>query len=316
MAEDLRTNEPLPDERPLAIGFSDLRGFTSYTAKRGDRQAYGVARSFIELAERHVTEQGGAVLKTYGDGVMTSFEAPEGAVRYAVGMQEELRSFNEEHGDEPLSAGIGLTWGPAIRTEDDLFGHSVNFAKRLADLAKGGQIVVSPSLYELVKGQRGFNFRDIGERPIKGLGTERLYEFVWQDEAASIHLADDSLNVVLTEGGRLVLQFAKPIEDKLSSLQEKIGSRLGEPSFLETLERRIVKGLMKRLPGWLETPEHLAGMGIEHPLEDVDARLEGGGLTITLPTGRRLRFKRREIDLADARAFLERFRQLKASPPD
>ena len=39
-------------EQPLAIGFSDLRGFSSYTAERGDREAFRLAQRFSELVER------------------------------------------------------------------------------------------------------------------------------------------------------------------------------------------------------------------------------------------------------------------------
>ena len=65
---------------PLAVGFSDLRGFSSYTAKRGDEAALEVARALTRLVEEQVAEHGGRLLKTYGDGVMTSFEDAESAM--------------------------------------------------------------------------------------------------------------------------------------------------------------------------------------------------------------------------------------------
>ncbi len=71
---------------------------------------------------------------------------------------------------------------------------------------------------------------------------------------------------------------------------------------------------MKRLPKWLEAVERLAGMGIEHPIEEVEADFARGRLTIVLPDGRRFRFKRSQIPPADAKLFLKRFNELRARP--
>ena len=136
----------MSSEGPFAIQFSDLREFTAMTAERGDEEAFRLVRAFVELVEQRVSGHDGRVLKTYGDGVMTSFEDAAHAVECSIEMQDTLCS-EYCHGEEAaLSAGIGLTWGKAIRTDDDLFGSSVNLAKRIADVAKGGQIIVSSSV--------------------------------------------------------------------------------------------------------------------------------------------------------------------------
>jgi len=303
----------VPDERPLAIGFSDLRGFTSYTAKRGDREAYRVAKTFIEMAEEQAAAEGGAVLKAYGDGVMTSFEIAEQALHYASGMQRALHSFNERHKEEPVSAGIGLTWGSAIREQGDLFGHSVNLAKRLADIAKGGQIVISSPLYDLTKTYDEFSFRDLGEPTIKGLGSQSLYELIWLDEVANLCLTDDTLNVVLTEDDKLVLEFAKPIEEKLLALRQRLERTRDGSAVANPIKRAVADRLTRQLPRWMKAAERLAGVAVEQHLKDVEAHLDKGKLTILLPGGRRLCFTERQIDPVDAERFLEKFRELKGS---
>jgi class 3 adenylate cyclase len=304
-------------EHPLAIGFSDLRGFSSYTAERGDRDAFRLASCFADLVSRHVSEGGGAVLKTYGDGVMTSYESAEGALQCASAMQEALSAYNESHEDEPLSAGIGLSWGTVIRTDDDVFGHSVNLAKRLADIAKGGQVVVSTSLCDQIDAEGRFCLRDLGDHEIKDLGDHRLFELVWREEVANLCLSDDSLNVVLTEDDKLVLEFAKSIEEKLQFAQEKLLEEAGSEgsSAVASLRRQVAQRLSKTLPRWIDSFQTSAGLGVEHRLDQVEATLNRGRLTIQLPTGKKLRFDGRQVDLGQAERFLEKLRALKAGPP-
>jgi len=299
-------------ERALAVGFSDLRGFSSYTAERGDREAFRVVSQFTDLVSCHVDQHGGRVLKTYGDGVMTSFDEAEGAVACAANMQRALRDFNERNEETPISAGIGLTWGPVIQTEDDLFGHSVNFAKRLADVAKGGQIVVSSAICEVITDENRFCFRELGERAIKGLGRHKLYELVWLDEVANLCLNDDTLNVVLTEDDKLVLEFAKPLEERLQQIRQKLDQpRDNEPATSTWLRERIAKRLEKSMPRWLESAQQWAsGMGIEHALDEVQVTYEGERLSVILPGGKNLVFPRGKFDPDQAMRFIERLEAL------
>jgi len=296
------------DEQPLAIGFSDLRGFTSYTAERGNREAFRLARRFVDLVDREVSEEGGRVLKTYGDGVMTSHESPDVALRCSAAMQEALRRYNAEHEDEPLSAGIGLSWGSVLHTGDDVFGHSVNFAKRLADLAKGGQILVSSSLHERTAKDGTARMRHLGEHQIKGLGQHSLYEYVWREEVANLNLSDGSLNVVLTEDDKIVLEFAKSIEEKLKLAHEKLlaeaGSDDGGP--VAVMRRKVAQSLARKLPRWIDSFQASAGLGVEHGLEDVEATLRSGRLVIRLPSGKRLALEKGQVDLGQAERFVEK----------
>ncbi|MFC2077721.1 adenylate/guanylate cyclase domain-containing protein [Candidatus Bipolaricaulota bacterium] len=301
------------DEQPLAIGFSDLRGFSLYTAERGDRQAFRLASRFSDLVERQVSEGGGVVLKTYGDGVMTSYERASDALQCATAMQEALSRYNESHEEEPLSAGIGLSWGSVIHTGDDVFGHSVNLAKRLADVAKGGQVIVSSSVCERTGTGEGFCLRDLGDHEIKDLGTHQLFELVWREEVANLCLSDDSLNVVLTEDDKLVLEFAKSIEEKLQFAQEKLLEEAGSEGggAVALLRRQVASRLSKTLPRWIDSFQASAGLGEEHRLDQVKATLNRGRLTIQLPTGKKLRFDGHQVDIGQAERFIEKLRVLK-----
>jgi class 3 adenylate cyclase len=305
------------DEQPLAIGFADLRGFSQYTAERGDRDAFRLASRFADLVSQHVQEEGGAVLKTYGDGVMTSHGSADAALRCAAAMQEALRVYNETNEDEPLSAGIGLSWGTVIHTGDDVFGHSVNLAKRISDVAKGGQVIVSSSIRERANPEGGFRLRDLGSHEVKGLGAHILWELVWREEVANLRLSDNSLNVVLTEDDKLVLEFAKPVEEKLELARQKLLAEAASDGrgAVAALRRQVAKKLSRELPRWMDSYQARAGLGEEHSLSDIRASLSRGKLTIELPKGKRMTLDRTQIDLGQAERFIEMLRSLKGGAP-
>jgi class 3 adenylate cyclase len=297
----------MSNQEPLAIQFSDLREFTAITTERGDEEAFRLVRAFVELVESRVSDHGGRVLKTYGDGVMTSFEDAAQAVACSIEMQDALCEEYCRGEETSLSAGIGLTWGTAIRTDDDLFGSSVNLAKRIADVAKGGQIVVSSSVARhsaLAPTQH--SFRDLGERTLKGLGAHHLYELVWRNEVAKLDTVRDDVEFVLTDDDKLVIEFAKPAQEKLREAQEKLAV-LGEgEGGLEGMIKRAVGGLVaRRLPSVVEWAGARAGMGMEHDLKDVDVRLYGGKLTLFIKGRKRLTFGDKDVDLLEAERFAD-----------
>ncbi len=303
----------MSDDRPLAIQFSDLREFTAITAERGDEEAFRLARAFAGLVESRVTDHGGRVLKTYGDGVMTSFDDPVRAVECSIRMQDALCT-EYGHGEETtLSAGIGLTWGTAIRTDDDLFGSSVNLAKRIADVAKGGQIIVSSTVARhAALAATGHDFRDLGERPLKGLGEHRLYEVVWRNEVATLETVRDDMEFILTDDHKLVIQFAKEAREQLRNVQEKLASLgEGETGLEGRIKRSIGRRVARRLPDVVEWAAARAGMGMEHELGDVEARLEGGKLVLFINGRKRITLGDKSVDLSAAERFIDRLAALK-----
>jgi class 3 adenylate cyclase len=308
----------MSSNEPIAVQFSDLRGFSSFTAQHGDEKAFQIARQFVDLVGASVEQYGGRLLKTYGDGVMTSFEDPSQAVRCAVTMQETL--CNEYCGgddDDPaISAGIGLTWGSAIQTDGDLFGQTVNLAKRLADEAKGGQIVASSSVFDETGLFDGYSFRDMGERSLKGIGDHQLYEVIWRPEVARIETADDHMDIVLTEDQKVIVELGKSMKDKLEATIRQLETEMGDEEhsgLARFIKSKLAKRLAKSLPTWIDWAQTRSGLGIEHAIQDVNAQIVDGKLTLTLgPKKRSLSFNPNDIDPTSAQAFVERLQRMKA----
>jgi len=308
----------MSSNQPIAVQFSDLRGFSSFTAQHGDEKAFQIAQQFIDLVGANVQRHGGRLLKTYGDGVMTSFDDPERAVRCAAAMQEMLcdEYCGGSDEDSTISAGIGLSWGTAIQTDGDLFGHSVNLAKRLADEAKGGQIVASSSVVDETGVLEGYTFRDMGERSLKGIGDHQLYEVVWRPEVARIATSDDHMDIILTEDHKVIVELGKSMKDKLEETLRQLESGMDDDEdsgVARFLKQKLAKRLAKSLPNWVDWAQSRAGLGIEHAVQDVNAEIAHGKLTLTLgPTKKSLSFNPKDVDPVAAQAFVERLERMKA----
>jgi class 3 adenylate cyclase len=92
------------------------------------------------------------------------------------------RAFAERvFGDgERLRIRIGLHAGAVIPDEDDFFGRNVVLAARIADRARGGEILVSSELKEYTEIDPSFAFEQLGELELKGLlGSHVVYSVAW-----------------------------------------------------------------------------------------------------------------------------------------
>ncbi|MDZ4265438.1 MAG: adenylate/guanylate cyclase domain-containing protein, partial [Mycobacterium sp.] len=121
-----------------------------------------------------VADHRGSVVKNQGDGFMIAFATPEQAVRCSVSVQRTLLENPERY--DNVRVRIGAHTGSSVRRGDDLFGRNVAMAARIADLAGGGQILVSHELRESMDDCDGITFDAPFEVELKGLrGTQTVY---------------------------------------------------------------------------------------------------------------------------------------------
>jgi class 3 adenylate cyclase len=107
-----------------------------------------------------------------------AFASATRALSSAVDIQRAFAQHNEA-AKEPINVRIGLNTGESIEEAGDYFGTAVTLAARIADKAKGGQILVSEVVRTVVGSLAGVEFRDAGRRQLKGIGRQRVYEVVW-----------------------------------------------------------------------------------------------------------------------------------------
>ncbi|MRX43758.1 adenylate/guanylate cyclase domain-containing protein [Agromyces kandeliae] len=156
-------------ERPPAICFFDITGYTRLTQERGDEAAADLAATLARLVQRGSVRHGGKPIKWLGDGVMFHFRDPGPAVRAGLEMVDELTTA----GLPP--AHVGLHTGPVLYQQGDYFGQTVNLASRIADYARPGEVLVTQAVAD-AGDEEGISFRDVGPAELKGVpGAMHLF---------------------------------------------------------------------------------------------------------------------------------------------
>ena len=147
------------DALDRAVGFCDLVGYTSLSARVSTIELAALLARFEERASDRITGAGGIVVKLIGDEVMfVASDAPT-----AVGIAGALVAAFPHDGLPPVR--IGLAAGNVIVREGDYHGPVVNLAARLVKLAPPGG-VIAPS--DFAAHAAGFATEEAGTPSLKG----------------------------------------------------------------------------------------------------------------------------------------------------
>jgi class 3 adenylate cyclase len=134
----------------VVLVFSDIEGSTARNEALGDRAWVKVLERHNELIERRVAEHHGVVVKNQGDGFMIAFADATEALGCCIAVQQSLSRDPQRWND--IRVRMGAHVGTSVRRGEDLFGLDVATAARVADLADGGQILVSEALRQSMAG--------------------------------------------------------------------------------------------------------------------------------------------------------------------
>jgi adenylate cyclase len=157
------------DKRPVAIFFSDIRGFTSMSESMNpDDVAKLLTEYFTEMVEI-VFEHQGSLDKFMGDAIMALWGAPivheddaDRAMTCALDQLNALEKMNEKWAEQnrpAIKVGIGINYGEVFagnfgsdrRLEYTVIGDAVNTASRLCSAAGKNEILISEPFYKKLK---------------------------------------------------------------------------------------------------------------------------------------------------------------------
>jgi len=172
------------ERRPIAVLFSDIRGFTAMAESMGpDAVAQFLSEYLSEMVEV-IFEHGGTLDKFIGDAVMALWGAPiahsddpDRALEAAVAMQKAIEELNRgwaASGKPEIGVGIGISHGEVFagnigshrRLEYTVLGDAVNVAARLCAEAGPGEILVSEALLHVVR--KHVDYEYLPELGLKG----------------------------------------------------------------------------------------------------------------------------------------------------
>jgi adenylate cyclase len=154
--------------RDATILLSDLRGFTNLSASMSLDDVAEMLDGYFGRLVPAVLKYRGMVDKFVGDAILAVFGSPHRderrhlhAVRAAVEMQSAMREVNALRAAEnkrTAELGIGIHCGEVVhglvgtpeRMEFTVIGDPVNRASRYCDGAGGGEVLISPEVYQWV----------------------------------------------------------------------------------------------------------------------------------------------------------------------
>jgi class 3 adenylate cyclase len=175
----------------MAVLFADVSGSTRLYESLGDAEALATIGRCVALMSTVCVGHGGRVVKTIGDEVMAVFPSADTAAQAAVEMQGRI-SEHPPVGGSRLAIRVGFHLGPAIETDGDVFGDSVNVAARMAALAKREQIILSSHTADTLAPWLRERVREIDTLSVKGKSQDiGIFELIWQD-------SDEDLTAVAT----------------------------------------------------------------------------------------------------------------------
>jgi len=161
--------QEVESDRVLAtVLFTDIVGSTERAVELGDARWRGVLESFHALSKTQVEQFRGREIDTAGDGQFASFDAPARAVRCAASICSAAKGLGVE-----VRAGVHT--GEVERIGEKLGGLAVHIGARVMALAKGGEVLVSSTVKDIVAGS-GLSFEARGTHALKGVpGEWHLY---------------------------------------------------------------------------------------------------------------------------------------------
>jgi adenylate cyclase len=154
------------EKRPVTVMFTDIRGFTSMSEKMTPDEIASLMSEYFEEMVDIIFEFGGTLDKFIGDAIMALWGAPiahpddaDKAVQAAIAMQKAIDELNEhwkKEGRPEIKVGVGINHGDVFagnigshrRLEYTVLGDAVNTASRLCSKAAGGEILISPTLFD------------------------------------------------------------------------------------------------------------------------------------------------------------------------
>jgi adenylate cyclase len=155
--------------------FADLRGSTSLYERLGNAEATSVVTHTVNALARAVTQCGGEVVKTLGDGLMAVFGSPQPGIRAADAMHEALDrlvSRGSEHGASPglraLRLQVALARGEVVEMAGDCYGDAVNVAARLLDHAGDNETLVTAEVLSGMSSTQQKRFRSLDRMHLRG----------------------------------------------------------------------------------------------------------------------------------------------------
>jgi len=161
-----------------AIMFADVSGSSTLYKHLGNEKAKAIIDEAVQFMTALTIVHEGTVVKTIGDEIMARFERGGDACEAAIAIQQ--RCIKEPH-LKNLGIRIGISFGDALVTHNDVFGDTVNDAACVAHIARANQIVMTQAMVDVLDNSLRQDCQMFDRINIKGDSEKTLiYRFEWE----------------------------------------------------------------------------------------------------------------------------------------
>lgn len=251
----------------LALVFTDVVGSADLKRRLGDAAGTELIKRLHSLVRQELSSFSEAdEISTAGDSFFLVFVKPSDAVRFSLRLQNALRNQDDQAG-EPVQVRIGIHMGEVFIEEAgtgvlkrDILGAQVDISARVMSLARGGQILLTRSVFdnartiltgEALPGIESLSWVNHGPYLLKGLDDALDLCEVGEREASPLRPPTDSKSGkrATLAGAEPVLGWRPAIEQTVPGTQWELERQLGEGGFGEvwlachrqTKEHRVFK---------------------------------------------------------------------------
>jgi adenylate cyclase len=191
-----------------AVLLADVVGYSRLMSTDEEATHLMVAECFGSLIEPKISEHGGRLIRTSGDGLLVEFGSALDAVRCGIEIQRELSARNAVVNKERrFQMRMGVNVGDVIVDERDIYGNSVNIAARLETLAEPGSLFVTNAVRDQLHGHPDLVFEDRGRHRLRNIDH---LTHIFRVERAEVQKPPSSLRRVWLAVRRSVELFQTP----------------------------------------------------------------------------------------------------------
>ncbi|MFI5168718.1 MAG: adenylate/guanylate cyclase domain-containing protein, partial [Thermoanaerobaculales bacterium] len=195
-------------EGTVTIMFTDVEESTRLLSTRGFTESHEIMKAYETVIDEKIGEHAGRRIKGLGDGYMISFGSVRHGVECALDIQQAIAEYSKQNPARTLKIRIGLNTGEVVEEAGDIFGAAVNVAARVAGKARGGEILVSEVVRQLVGPVSEIKFEYRGRYKLKGFPDRwRLHQVTAGERRETAHALPSGDGFVDREQERLDIQM-------------------------------------------------------------------------------------------------------------
>jgi class 3 adenylate cyclase len=196
-------------EGTVTIMFTDVEGSTRLLSTRGFTESHEIMKAYETIIDDKVAEHAGRRIKGLGDGFMISFGSSRHGVECALDIQRAIAEYSKQNPERKIRIRIGINTGEVVEEAGDIFGAAVNVAARVAGKARGGEVLVSEVVRQLVGPVAEMKFEFRGRYKLKGFPDRwRLHQVSAGEVHEEHHVLPTGDGFVNREQERLDIRMA------------------------------------------------------------------------------------------------------------